>query len=102
MAFRGEALTLSYLAWNTSTNTPQTGDEGNHTLRIIKDGVESTPAGSPSEIDATNLRGVYSITLTANEMQADALTFGGISGTANVEIIPIIIITQRRATGFTM
>lgn len=94
MPIKSNPLTVTYTAWDTSANTPKAGDAAHHTLRLIRDGVESTPINSPSEVDATNAKGEYKLTLTAAEMNVDFLTLCGVSSTANVSIIPVKIVTD--------
>ena len=57
MASRGQTLTITYVAWDTANNVGKTGDNGNHTLRWVKDGSSSPPDNSPAEVDATNAPG---------------------------------------------
>lgn len=94
MAVRGVALTLTYTAWDSSANAPKTGDVANHTIRLIRDGTEATPTNAPAEVDATNAKGEYRLTLTAGEMAVDFITVCGVSSTANVNIIPVKITTE--------
>ena len=54
MALKDQALTVCYVAWNTSTNAGQTGDSANHTLKLVQDGTEGSPTNSPSQVDSTN------------------------------------------------
>lgn len=86
--YRGVAYTATYMAINTSSGAGETGDSGNHTLRLDRDGSTVTPSNSPSEIDATNFPGVYRIALTAAEHTGDSFTLGGKSSTSNVVIVP--------------
>jgi hypothetical protein len=95
MATRGVAITIQYTAWNTSTQTGQTADAANHTLRWIKDGVAAAPTNTPTEVDATNCPGVYKIALTASETDCSIGTLCGKSSTADVSIIPITIQFER-------
>lgn len=95
MALKNQPLTISYLAWNTSTNQGETGDAANHTLRAVGDGAEFTPGESPHEADSTNLKGVYTLALQAAEMNYNFITVGGVSSTSNVVILPISVVTER-------
>ena len=72
----------------TDSDGPKTGDVGNHSLRIIEDGVIGTIAGSPAEIDATNAPGMYKVAITAAENTADVVTLCGKSSTSGVTISP--------------
>ena len=95
MALYGVETTISFVAWDTSANVGKTGDDGNFTLRWIKDGTSGAPSNSPSEVDATNAPGVYKLTLTAAECQAVYGTLAGKSNTANVSIMPVSIAFER-------
>ena len=86
MPIRAQALTMHYFA--TDSDGPKTGDVGNHSLRIIEDGVIGTIAGSPAEIDATNAPGMYKVAITAAENTADVVTLCGKSSTSGVTISP--------------
>lgn len=89
MPSKGQAVTLTYQAWNTSTQAYVTGDVANHTLRLIKDGTEAAPTNSPAEIDATNAPGRYSLLLTTAEASFNLVTLTGKSSTSNVILIDI-------------
>lgn len=91
MALYGVSFVVTYVAWDTSANAGKTGDAGNHTLRWVKDGVSNAPANSPSEVDATNLPGLYKLTITATEAQATFAALGGKSSTASVTIMPVMV-----------
>jgi len=94
MAIRGVSITAVYWAWNTSTNAPQTGDAGNHTIKLIKDGVEATATNAPAEVDSTNDKGKYTVVLTLTEMTCDTIDVGGISSTASVVLFGPFITTE--------
>jgi hypothetical protein len=79
------------MAWDTSANAGKTEDNANFTLRWIKDGTAAAPTNSCSEIDATNLPGIYKITLTAAECTCLIGTLAGKSSTAGVVIIPVTV-----------
>ena len=95
MATRSVEMTVSFLAWNTSTNEAATGDASNFTCRWIKDGTASAPTNSVSEVDATNCPGVYKLTLTSTETDANIGTLAGKSSTASVSLIPTTIQFER-------
>src|SRR5579864_1209751 len=97
MALKNQALTVNYYAWNSSTGAPVTGDSANHAIRVVGDGTEITPAASPAEVDATGFKGLYKIALAAGETNYNFFSVGGQSTTANVQLIPIHITTERGA-----
>jgi hypothetical protein len=89
MPIKNTATTVEIIAWNTNTQLGQTGDSANITVRGVGDGVEFTPSvPAITEIDAINLKGIYSIALTTAENNYDQVTIGGISTSTNVVIIP--------------
>jgi|LSQX01.2.fsa_nt_gb hypothetical protein len=85
----GNAVTVNFTCWDTVNNVGKTGDASNITLRGSRDGVLFTPyAPSITQIDATNMPGVYSAFLTATENNGQFLTLGGKSSTSGCIIIP--------------
>lgn len=94
MPSKNVALTITYTAFNTSTNVGQTGDAANHTLKVVVDGTEAAVTGSITEVDSTNLKGAYKVTLTTAQMNGNCVYFGGASSTANVYIVPQTIFTD--------
>jgi hypothetical protein len=95
----GQSVTLQYVAWNTSSNSGQTGDAANHTLHWIKDGTEdlsTLPTGS--EVDSTNCPGVYKASITATQCQCQIGTLCGKSSTANVVILPVSVTFENLPT----
>lgn len=94
MAIKNQQITVTYIAWDTYLNQPKTGDVGNHTLRVIKDGTAAAPTNSASEVDSTNAPGVYKLTLSAAEMNYDTVVLAGKSSTAGVAIMPLTMITE--------
>lgn len=95
MAIKNQSLIVHFVAWDSAAAAARSGDAANFTLRVIKDGVAAAPTNAPAEVDATNAPGVYKLTLTAAEMNADAITVAGKSSTANVSIIPMHVTTER-------
>lgn len=97
MALKNQAITVTYVAWDTSANAGKTGDAANHTLKLIQDGTAAAPTNNPSEVDSTNAPGVYKLALTAGDMDFNAVTLCGKSSTSGVSIIPVVIVTERGA-----
>jgi len=98
MASRGQSLSITYVAWDTSAGAGRTGDSGNHTLRWIKDGTSAAPSGSPTEVDSTNAPGIYKITLTTTECTCHVGTLAGASSTSDVVIIPVTVAFEQLPT----
>jgi hypothetical protein len=85
---QGQSFTFVYTAWDFVNNVGKTGDAANHTLRLIRDGIEITPTNSPTEVDATNAPGEYELNVTGTENNATLLALVGKSSTVGVSIIP--------------
>lgn len=90
MPYKNTAVTVTLTAWDTINNIGKTGESGNITVRAVGDGTEFTP-GTPSitEVDSTNLKGVYSVSLSAGENNYSFVTLGGVCSTAGIAIIPV-------------
>jgi len=95
MAIYGQPITVQYVAWNTLSNSGQTGDADNHTLRWVKDGVAAAPTNSPTELDPTNCAGVYTVSLTEEETSCWVGTLCGRSSTPHVVIMPVTFAFER-------
>jgi len=94
MAIKGQPLAITYTAWDTNANVGKTGDSTSHSLYVVKDGTAGAATNSPTE-PSTGMPGEYKLGLTAAEMNANAITVGGNSGTANVVIVPVRIATDQ-------
>jgi hypothetical protein len=93
---RGQSYIVDFIEWDLPNNAPKTGDAANITVRISKDGGALTAAtNSPVEVDATNAPGLYRITLTASEMDANTVEVMPKSTTANTYCQTVIILTER-------
>jgi len=88
MAHYGIETTIEFAAYDTDANDYKTGDKDQFTLRWVKDGISNVPTNACAEVDATNAKGIYKITLTAAEMQCQQAVLCGVSSTGNVIIIP--------------
>jgi len=86
--------TVTILAIQTSTNLPVTGEAGNITLYYNGDNggvtVFSTGSGHPSEDDATNSPGTYTIAMTQGETNFNNINISGKCSTSGVRIVPIL------------
>jgi hypothetical protein len=89
MSVSAQTTMKHYLAWDTVNNCGKTGDAAHHTLRVTIDGSEVTPAGTPTEVDATNMPGVYQISLDgSSENAGTSAVLGGKSATSGIVIVP--------------
>jgi len=93
---RGQSYVVDFVEWDLANNAPKTGDAANITVRISKDGGTLTAAANnPVEVDATNAPGLYRITLTASEMDANTIEVVPKSTTANTYCQVVTILTER-------
>lgn len=78
-------------AWDTANNDWKSGDAGNITAYISKDGgaAAQTNDVNPSELSAANMKGAYQFSMLKAESNCDHLSLVGASSTANIIIIPV-------------
>jgi len=90
---------LAVVAIDTSDGSLKTGDAGNITAQISKDGGASagTDDTNPTELDSTNHPGVYIFDLAQAETNADLITLTAESATGDISVgDPINVHTQDR------
>ena len=86
---KGESVTVTYQAWDTSNNSHKTGDVSNHTCQWSKDGgTPYTLAGTPLEVGGGN----YKITLSATDTNCKLGTLIVTSSTQYVVIVSEIFV----------
>jgi hypothetical protein len=90
---RATSLTIVYTAWDYPNNQGKTGDAGNHTLRLVRDGSVVAPTSIPVEVDIINAPGQYRLNLSSSEMDATFIVITGKSSSAGVSIIPVNLVT---------
>lgn len=86
---------VAIFAWDDGAGAPKTGDAANIKGRISKDGgaPAATNDTNPTELDATNMKGVYIFDLTQAETNGDLILISAVSSTANVVIRPVFAST---------
>lgn len=96
MAIKGQAINVTITAIDSSTGKRKTGDSGNISIYLVKDGTAAArnDATAISETDATNCPGEYTVELDATDMNANTVVVTGKSATANIEIVPVKIVTE--------
>lgn len=90
------AAYIHYSAYDTANSTGKTGDAGNHTLKVIVDGVVTDPINTPEEI------GVGEYRLLLDEVETNLIKFicvAGVSSTSDVYIIPATVMTDLLISG---
>ena len=93
---RGQSYVVDFVAWDMTNNQPKTGDAANITVRISKDGGALTATtNNPQEVDATNAPGLYRVTLTASEMDANTILVVPKSSTSGVFCQSVTVLTER-------
>lgn len=82
---------LIVFAFDSTTNSPKTGDAANITAYVSKDYGAATVLTdtSASEIDATNAKGYYLFDLAQAETNANVLLFSAKSSTSNIVVIGV-------------
>lgn len=78
-----------------SADPSKTGDAANITAGISKDGGANAATNdvNPTELDATNHPGIYIFDLTQAETNADLLVISAVSGTSNILLDPVQVLT---------
>lgn len=90
MPYKNTAIHKQIYAWDAVNGVGKTGDSGNITVRGVGDGSEYTPAApAVTEVDSTNLPGVYDVTLSASENNYSNNMIGGKSTSAGIVIQPV-------------
>lgn len=87
---------IALYAFDTTTSAAKTGDAANITPYVSKDGGAVTVLGTATvaELSSTNAPGLYELTLTQAETNADRLLFSAKSSTANVSLVPVQVFTR--------
>ena len=93
--------TIAVYAWDTSADTTKTGDAANITAYISKDGAAGVQSNdvNPTELDATNMPGVYVFDLTQAETNANMFVISAKSATANITLAPVQVQTESALAG---
>ncbi len=84
--FKGVGCTVYLKAWDNDNLTWKTAYQASITARGCGDGTEFTPAGSVSQVDATNFPGLYKVTLTDAENNYDVNAIGGNAADSTITI----------------
>lgn len=94
--YRNIAGVVEFLAVDTATGLPKTGDAANITAYVSIDGGAVTALGdtSASELSSTNAKGVYRFDHTAAEANGKHLLFSAKSSTSGVEVEPLEVWTR--------
>jgi len=87
-------------AIDSTTGLPKTGDAGNITAYITKDGGSATVSNdaNPTELDATNLKGLYAFDTTQAETNCDLFALSSVSATASITLEPVVAYTITAST----
>jgi len=87
---------IAIYAHDTDADAPKTGDAGNITAYISKDGggVAQSNDVNPTELDATNAKGIYIFNLTQAETNCDLFVLSATSTTNNIQIEPVMAYTE--------
>lgn len=94
MIYRNKASQkVPIFAWDSGASSPKTGDAGNITAQISKDGAATaaTDDTNPTELDSTDAPGIYLFDLTQSETDCNLLILYAKSSTANIQIDPVVL-----------
>ena len=86
---------LVVYAYDTSADTPKTGDAANITIQISKDGGACAASNdtNPTELDSADAKGIYIFDLLQAESNCDLFIGSPVSSTGNIVIEPVIVYT---------
>ena len=86
---------IAVYAYDTSADGPKTGDAANITAQISKDGAATAATNdtNPTELDATDAKGIYIFDMLEAESNADMIVLSPVSSTSDIKIEPVIIYT---------
>lgn len=84
---------VAVFAWDNAAGAAKTGDAGNITAEISKDGGASaaTDDTNPTELDATDHPGIYIFDMLQAETNADLVVISAVSSTSDIVMRPIIV-----------
>jgi hypothetical protein len=93
---------VAVFAWDGNAGAPKTGNAASITAQISKDGgaCAATNDVNPTELDATNAKGIYIFDLTQAETNADLVVISPVSATAGVVLRPVIAYPTLLTAGF--
>ena len=94
---------LAVFAWDNASGAPKTGDAGNISAQISKDGAATVATNdvAPTELDATDAKGIYIFDMTQAETNGDLVIVSEVSLTADIDLQPVIIYTVSLGAEFT-
>jgi hypothetical protein len=91
MLAKNVAQKIHIFAYTTATGAGVTGDAANITGYVSLDGVANAiDDTNPTEVDSTNMPGIYAFDLTAAETNCDSFALHATSTTGTTRIDPII------------
>ena len=87
---------VAIFAWDNANSVPKTGDAANISAQISIDGAATAATNdvAPTELDATDAKGIYIFDMTQGETNGDLIVISPVSSTADIDIRPVIIYTQ--------
>ncbi len=87
---------VAVYAWNNAAGAEKTGDAGNITAQISIDGgvTAATNDVNPTELDATDAKGVYIFDMTQAESNGDLIIISPVSSTTDIVLRSVFIYTQ--------
>ena len=95
MIAQGIAIWVHYKVWDSANKVWLTGDDLNHTLYVLKDGVLALATNTPQPVTGI----VHKVLLTGTEVNGLLTTLGGITSTPDAYIIPVHMLTDGTTKG---
>ena len=88
---------LAVFAWDNASGAPKTGNAAQISAQLSKDGgaTAATNDAAPTELDATDAKGIYIFDMTQAETNADLVILSAVSSTADIDLQPVIIYTLK-------
>ena len=102
--YKNVAQKLAVYAYDVAAaDAPKTGDAGNITAQISKDGGATNASNdvNPTELDATDAKGIYIFDLLQAETNCDLFILSAVSSTGSIRLDPVIAYTTDDLTGDT-
>ena len=97
LLYKGIAYIGLVTIWDDANNVPRTGETAlTLTMKVAQDSTDAGATNAPAEIDAVNLPGVYSLSVTAAEGTGNAVSIFGGSSTADTTVLPTELSTFTR------
>lgn len=91
---------IAVFVWDNANGAPKTGDAANISAQISIDGAATAATNdvAPTELDATDAKGIYLFDMTQAETNGDLIILSAVSSTADIDLQPVILYTVTAAS----